>query len=79
MKSNLQYTLIAFCFFYFTSAQNPGLIISEVLANPNGTDSCKEYVELRASQAINFSLTPYSIIVNNNGAATNLGWKRVGH
>lgn len=78
MKSSLQYTLIAFCFFYFTSAQNPGLIISEVLANPNGTDSCKEYVELRASQAINFSLTPYSIIVNNNGAATNLGWKASG-
>jgi hypothetical protein len=55
-------------------AQNPGLVISEVLANPAGTDSCKEYVELLATQNINFSLTPYTIIVTNNGSATNLGW-----
>ncbi|MCC6369848.1 MAG: hypothetical protein IT236_02460, partial [Bacteroidia bacterium] len=57
-----------------SKAQNPGLVISEVLANPAGTDSCKEYVELFATQNINFSLTPYTIIVNNNGTANNNGW-----
>ena len=56
------------------NAQNPGLVISEVLANPAGTDSCKEYVELLAVQNINFSLTPYTIIVNNNGTANANGW-----
>ena len=55
-------------------AQNPGLLISEVLANPNGTDSCKEYIELRVTQNINFSTTPYSVIVCNNGTATQKGW-----
>jgi hypothetical protein len=56
------------------NSQNPGLVISEVLANPAGTDSCKEYVELLATQNINFSLTPYTIIVNNNGTANLNGW-----
>ncbi len=55
-------------------AQNPGLAISEVFVNPAGTDSCKEYVELIATQNINFNSTPYSVIVNNNGIATTNGW-----
>lgn len=55
-------------------AQNPGLIISQVMANPAGTDSCKEYVELLVSQNIDFSMTPYTIIVNNNGTASSQGW-----
>lgn len=55
-------------------SQNPGLVISEVYINPAGTDSCKEFVELIATKNINFSLTPYTIIVNNNGAATINGW-----
>lgn len=63
------------CFFTLNSySQNPGLVISEILANPAGTDSCKEYVELLATQNINFSLTPYTIIVNNNGVANLNGW-----
>ncbi len=57
-----------------TKSQNPGLLISEVMINPPGTDSCKEYVELIATKNINFSLTPYTIIVNNNGAANINGW-----
>ena len=57
------------------TAQNPGLVISEVFVNPTGTDSCKEFVELVATTAINFSNTPYTIIVANNGTATVRGWK----
>ena len=55
MKKTL--TILITLFLFNSKAQNPGLIISEVFANPLGTDSCKEYVELIASQNINFSLT----------------------
>lgn len=68
------YALIAVATNLISTAQNPGLVISEILANPAGTDSCKEYVELIATQNINFSLTPYTIIVNNNGSANSNGW-----
>ena len=74
MRKIIQILILCFALYNSLWAQNPGLIISEILANPNGTDSCKEYIELRASQNINFSLTPFSVIVNNNGAATNQGW-----
>ncbi len=73
MKKNLIYLVLSFLTCHI-GAQNPGLVISEVLANPNGTDSCKEYVELLAVQNINFSLTPYTVIFTNNGAATANGW-----
>ncbi len=64
------------CFSLFTTvyAQNPGLVISEILSNPAGTDSPFEYVELVATKSITFSATPYSIVVCNNGNATAAGW-----
>ncbi len=58
-----------------SKAQNPGLVISEAFVNPSGTDSCKEFVELVATQSIDFSKTPYTVIVANNGTATVRGWK----
>lgn len=54
--------------------QNPGLLISEFLQNPSGTDSPYEYVELLATDDIDFSVTPYTIIVTNNGTAQAEGW-----
>jgi hypothetical protein len=51
-----------------------GLLISEVLPNPGGTDSPFEFVELRATRTINFAATPYSLVVNNNGTANANGW-----
>lgn len=63
--------------FFISSAKlyaQPGLIISEVLANPNGTDSPFEFVELIATKSIDFSATPYTVIVNNNGTANANGW-----
>lgn len=74
MLKKLFCTFIALFAFGSAGAQNPGLVISEILANPAGTDSCKEYVELIATQNISFSLTPYTVIVNNNGNATSSGW-----
>lgn len=55
-------------------AQNTGLVISEIWANPNGTDSPFEWVELKATANIDFTTTPYSVVVTNNGTATANGW-----
>lgn len=56
-------------------AQTKGLIISEFLTNPNGSDSPYEYVELVATTTINFASTPYTIVFTDNGTATSNGWK----
>jgi len=53
---------------------NPGLLISEFLANPSGSDSPFEWIELVATRQINFAVTPYTVIVANNGVATTKGW-----
>ena len=50
------------------------LLISEYLANPSGNDTNQEYVELVATRAIDFSVTPYSVVWTNNGTATAAGW-----
>lgn len=54
-------------------AQNPGLVISEILPNPGGSDSPFEWIELVATSNINFATTPYTV-VSNNSAATLNGW-----
>jgi Secretion system C-terminal sorting domain len=69
------YILLAFVLQAFASfSQNPGLVISELLANPAGTDNAFEWVELVATKPIDFSVTPYSVVVCNNGTATANGW-----
>ncbi|MBK7966902.1 MAG: SprB repeat-containing protein [Bacteroidetes bacterium] len=57
---------------------NPGLLISEFLADPVGADSSKEWVELIATKTIDFSVTPYTVVVSNNGTATVKGWRAGG-
>ncbi|TSJ39942.1 choice-of-anchor I family protein [Fluviicola chungangensis] len=54
-------------------AQNPGLVISEILPNPSGTDSPFEWIELVATSNINFATTPYTVVCNNSAATLN-GW-----
>ncbi|HLP11186.1 MAG TPA: T9SS type A sorting domain-containing protein, partial [Flavobacteriales bacterium] len=54
---------------------NPGLVISEVHANPTAaSDSPFEFVELVATKAIDFTTTPYTVVFSNNGIATSSGW-----
>jgi hypothetical protein len=55
-----------------------GLLISAVHANPAGNDSPFEFIELIATKAIDFSVTPYTIIWSNNGVATDKGWVQGG-
>jgi hypothetical protein len=56
------------------ASSDPGLLISEFLANPTGSDTNQEYVELIATKTIDFSVTPYSVVFSNNGTATTNGW-----
>jgi hypothetical protein len=58
----------------FAASGRAQLLISEYLANPSGTDSPFEFVELIAAEDIDFSLTPYSIVFGDNGTATANGW-----
>jgi hypothetical protein len=79
MKTITKYTFgISILFSLFITlqvkSQNPGMVISELFINPASTDSCKEYVELLVTQNIDFSLTPYTVIVTNNGTANANGW-----
>jgi hypothetical protein len=55
-------------------AAGPKLLISEALINPTGTDSPYEWIELIATDTIDFAATPYSLVAANNGAATAAGW-----
>ncbi|HMJ91073.1 MAG TPA: PEP-CTERM sorting domain-containing protein [Candidatus Acidoferrum sp.] len=58
------------------------LFISEFFANPSGgTDSPLEWVELIATEDINFSVTPFSVVFADNGSTrfgTN-GWTTGGN
>jgi hypothetical protein len=56
-------------------SSSPGLLISEVHANPNSTDSPFEFVEMVATKTIDFTTTPYTVVFANNGTATTNGWK----
>jgi hypothetical protein len=60
------------------SSASGSVIISGFMANPTGTDSPYEYVQLVATSTINFSTTPYSVVVANNGTATSAGWNAGG-
>jgi len=75
---NLYSSMALFAYSLFAtigvSAQNPGLLISEFLQNPAGSDSPFEYIELLATDDIDFSATPYTVMVSNNGTATADGW-----
>ena len=64
-KSNKELISILVSVFFSISifAQQKGLLISEILTNPNGNDSPFEYVELLATTNINFATTPYSIVL----------------
>ena len=51
------------------------VIITGYLANPTGTDTNYEYVQFMATQDIDFRVTPFSVIINNNAtASTPLGF-----
>jgi hypothetical protein len=48
-------------------------VISGFMADPNGGDPRYEYVQLLATQDINFAVTPFSVIVSNNAGGASPG------
>jgi|GEM_PF-1870805 hypothetical protein len=78
-KGTLQLIILASFAIFWTAVpakaqlETPGLIISEFLANPAGTDSPFEYIELVATESIDFSVTPFSVVVSD-GATNADGW-----
>lgn len=50
------------------------IIISAMMPNPVSSDSAFEYVQLMATQNIDFSTTPYSVVLLNNGTVGAKGW-----
>ncbi|HSH64383.1 MAG TPA: hypothetical protein VLB84_00975, partial [Bacteroidia bacterium] len=75
MKRKIQsfVSLVLVLLFRFTSLSQE-LIISEIFANPSGSDSPFEYVELVATQPVDFTLTPFAVVFSNNGSANTAGW-----
>ncbi|MEG3844136.1 CARDB domain-containing protein, partial [Microcoleus sp. herbarium14] len=50
------------------------LVISGYMANPANTDSPYEYLQVIATEAIDFTATPYTVVWANNGTAIANGW-----
>jgi len=64
-------------FFYVPMPKLSPAIISGFLVDPNGSDINNEYIQFLATKDINFAVTPFSVITNNNAGATTfpvLGW-----
>ncbi len=63
-----------------STVETTAAVISGFMADPKGGDPNYEYVQLLATQDINFAVTPFSVIVNNNagaaqpGGVPNNGW-----
>ena len=52
-----------------------GLLLSQIFTKPSsGNESPYEYVQLVATQAINFTTTPYSVVFEDSSSANTLGW-----
>ncbi|MFT4204781.1 MAG: DUF5689 domain-containing protein [Chitinophagaceae bacterium] len=55
------------------------VIITGFMCNPNGTDANYEYIQCRATEDIDFSVTPYALVTTNNaGASTPTGYPSAG-
>ena len=74
MKKVLFFIAFALILILQSNKSNSQIVISGYMANPSGNDSAFEYVQLVATQNINFATTPYSVVVCNNGTALSKGW-----
>ncbi|MHC8947725.1 DUF5689 domain-containing protein [Sphingobacterium hungaricum] len=57
----------------------PKIIITGFVSDANGTDANNEYIQLMATQDINFATTPFSLVTTNNaGTSTPSGYPTKG-
>lgn len=64
-------------FFYVPMPKLSPAVISGFLVDPSGSDAKYEYVQFLATKDIDFAVTPFSMITNNNAGASTfptLGW-----
>lgn len=66
--------LIALSLFLVAKVGFSQIVISGYMYDVSGSDDNFEYVQLVATENINFSSTPYTVMVCNNGTATTKGW-----
>lgn len=61
-----------------SSTEQQAIIISGFVSDAKGGDGNYEYVQFRATRAIDFATEPYSVVTTNNAGSTNpyptLGW-----
>ena len=70
----IKFIVSSFLFAVPAFSQQPALLIHRILANPTGTDSPFELVELVATRSINFTTEPYTVVTADGGNATTNGW-----
>lgn len=66
--------LTVLCFILFAKLSFSQIVISGFLANSFGGDANHEYVQLVATENINFANNSYTVVFLNNGTATSKGW-----
>lgn len=66
--------LTVLCLLVFAKLGFSQIVISGFVPNTSGTDGNYEYVQLVATENINFANTPYTVVWLNNGTATSKGW-----
>ena len=78
MKKIYNFPILVFIFVLFSLSSRSQILISAAMINVAGSDSPYEYVQLIATQNINFTTHNYSVVFLNNGSATISGWANGG-
>jgi hypothetical protein len=74
MKKIYHIIALVAIFTAFSFSAKSQIIISAAMINTPSSDSAYEYVQLIATQNIDFAANNYSLVFLNNGAATVSGW-----
>jgi len=79
MNKKLLLILLALSGLFLITNVKAQILISGFMANPaTNNDAPYEYIQLIATQNINFTTSPYSVVWANNGIANSSGWVQGG-
>ena len=79
MNRKLHFLILILLGSILSTSVQAQILISGFMANPpTANDAPYEYVQLIATQNINFATTNYSMVWANNGTATSIGWVQGG-
>ena len=74
MRKFISLFILAFILLIKSQTSYGQIVISGYFANPSGADSNYEYLQLVATQNINFAVTPYSVVTTSGATALSKGW-----